>query len=451
MHLAKRLRPRLPRRLRSMSGQSLVEFVLIAPVLLLMLLITIDFGRLFLSYVTLTNVTRVAANFASTDPASFVNNPKKLTTFDVVVGHETPGLNCDLQPDADGNNPPAPNIVGNGLSAKAQVQMTCNFTILTPLIGGFFPGGVLPISSEADFPVRVGAIANIGGTTTLPPPGAPIADFTFTNVTGGTVDASGNVNGTPPVTVNVTDASANAQTWHWDWGDTTTEDVQAPNAHQYNAANTYTVTLTVTNTQGSSSKSRTVTLTNTPPPPPVAGFYGTPQGSAPQAQGGGPGPNFTPIRGSKTLTVNFSNTSTNATSYSWDFGDGSAPDTTAQPQHAYNAIGVYTVALTITTPTGAPGLTRQDYVTVGCLAPNFANTSTATATSAWSGAGFTGAITFQPVGANGNKNKSSTPPSPPKQIASQEGTNGGELYDPTRKNKNAPWECANTVNIRYTP
>ena len=45
------------------------------------------------------------------------------------------------------------------------------------------------------------------------------------------------------------------------------------------------------------------------------------------------------------LTVTFSNTSTDATSYSWDFGDGNTA-TTASPEHTYAEGGMYNVKLT---------------------------------------------------------------------------------------------------------
>ena len=158
------------------------------------------------------------------------------------------------------------------------------------------------------------------GSTTLPPPGSPVADFTFAGVTGGTIDGAGNVTGAPPINLNVVDASANAQTWEWDWGDLSPHIfLKNPGAHEYPSQGTFTVTLKVTNTQGPPSiRSRTVTVQATPPPPPIADFYGTPVGSAPQAQGGGAtGAN---ISGSRTLKVNFTNMSSNANAYSWDFG-----------------------------------------------------------------------------------------------------------------------------------
>lgn len=46
--------------------------------------------------------------------------------------------------------------------------------------------------------------------------------------------------------------------------------------------------------------------------------------------------------------ITFNNISTNAVDYLWDFGDGSASSTTANPQHTYNAPGTYPVKLVAT-------------------------------------------------------------------------------------------------------
>lgn len=430
-------------------GQSVVELALVAPVLLLMLLITIDFGRLFLSYVTLNNVTRVAANYGALAPEAFTGTPST-AAYDAAVGREATGLNCDLRPDAGGHNPPIPTYPnGTQLGGTSVAAMTCDFSLLTPLISSFF-GATLPISAEAQFPVRTGAIANIGGTITLPPPGGAVADFAFTGVTGGTIDGLGNVTGTPPVTVNVNDLSNNAQTWDWDWGDGSTphDTGPAPPAHSYTSAGTFTVTLVVTNTQGSSSRSRTVSTTPSATPPPVAGFYGTPQGSPPQAQGGGAGGDV--ISGTRSLVVDFTNTSTGANAYSWDFGDGGGPSTDPSPQHTYTSLGIYDVVMTITDPAGGGGLTRSSYVSVGCLGPNFSDTSitTANADATWVAAGFTGSTTYKAAGANGNGTPN--PPNGAKAIISQEGVQGGQLYAPTKKN-NQPWGCDYDVTLVYTP
>ncbi len=425
-------------------GQGLVEFAIVLPILILIMLIALDFGRLFFSYVTLNNATRIAANFGATDPAAFTGTPNT-TTYNAIVAKETTGLNCALQADSSGNNPPLPTFpAGNTLGGMSVATMTCNFNLITPIIGGFF-GGHVPITASAQFPIRTGAISNIGGGTTLPPPGAPVANFTFTGVSGGTIDGSGNVTGTDPVTVNVADASTNAQTWSWDWGDGSPPftDGSNPGSHQFPGANSYNVTLTVTNTQGSSTFSRHVTVNPVSSGPPVAGFYGTPAGSPPAATGGGSG--GAAIQGSEPLVVNFTNNSTNGgTAWSWDFGDGSGPSTSASPQHQYSKLGIFTVTLTITAPTGGTPLTRTNYVTVGCVVPNFAGTSTANADSAWTAAGFTGSTRYRQNGNSGNGNPN--PPSPSKTIVGQS-LAGGNFEQPTKKGNS--YDCNYDIVLDY--
>ena len=51
-------------------GQSAVEFALILPVFILILLVGIDFGRLFFTYVQLSNTAREGAAFAAANPTT---------------------------------------------------------------------------------------------------------------------------------------------------------------------------------------------------------------------------------------------------------------------------------------------------------------------------------------------------------------------------------------------
>jgi hypothetical protein len=55
-------------------GQSLVEFALIFPVVLLLTLIAIDFGRIYLGWINLEQMARIAANHAA-DHASAWETP----------------------------------------------------------------------------------------------------------------------------------------------------------------------------------------------------------------------------------------------------------------------------------------------------------------------------------------------------------------------------------------
>ena len=95
------------------------------------------------------------------------------------------------------------------------------------------------------------------------------------------------------------------------------------------------------------------------------------------------------------LIVTFTNKSTGATSYRWDFGDGSAASTVQNPTKAYTKPGVYSVTLTAMNASGSNAKTITNYITVyadpkpnftisptsGCapVAVNFKNTSTASA------------------------------------------------------------------------
>jgi PKD repeat protein len=61
--------------------------------------------------------------------------------------------------------------------------------------------------------------------------------------------------------------------------------------------------------------------------------------------------------GTAPSTVQFTNTSSNASSYSWDFGDNST-SYLSSPSHTYNKGGVYTVTLTATGAGGTKMVTK---------------------------------------------------------------------------------------------
>lgn len=81
-----------------------------------------------------------------------------------------------------------------------------------------------------------------------------------------------------------------------------------------------------------------------PGPKPVAGFTTTVDG----------------------LTVTFNNTSQDATSYAWDFGDGGT-STEASPVHTYAVSGIYDVSMTATNANGSSTTNLQLTVTSGSM------------------------------------------------------------------------------------
>ncbi|HEY5629910.1 MAG TPA: TadE/TadG family type IV pilus assembly protein [Candidatus Limnocylindrales bacterium] len=155
-------------------GQSIVEFALVLPVTLLLVLFGIDFGRVFLGWVQLNNVVREAADFAAENPTAWNTvNPNAVIQlqYQNLIVHESTPINCTL-PDtiaapvfANGFN--GPNTIGSPVT----VRITCSFSFITPVIGNIL-GGSIPVSASASYPTRSGLIPNIPMATVTPIPTA---------------------------------------------------------------------------------------------------------------------------------------------------------------------------------------------------------------------------------------------------------------------------------------
>jgi PKD repeat protein len=77
--------------------------------------------------------------------------------------------------------------------------------------------------------------------------------------------------------------------------------------------------------------------------------------------------NFTaiPTSGCAPLTVQFTDNSTGATSWAWDFDNNGTIDSTSQnPSNQYNSPGIYTVKLTATNSCGSDNITKPGLITV---------------------------------------------------------------------------------------
>jgi PKD repeat protein len=156
-------------------------------------------------------------------------------------------------------------------------------------------------------------------------------------------DPNGPYSGTAGVAVSFdgsgsTDPDGSIVAYDWDFGDGNTGTGVTPN-HTYAAAGTYNVTLTVTDDSGASDSTGTTAEIVDAPQDPVADPNG-------------------PYSGITNVPVDFDGTGSfdpdggAIAQYDWDFGDGNT-GTGATPQHAYAAVGTYTVSLVVTDDEGA--------------------------------------------------------------------------------------------------
>jgi len=198
-------RPRPARRFRlDPRGQGLVEFAISFPVVMLMILFGVDFGRVFLGWVTLTNAVREGANFAAIKPDAWGSpgSPTARAEFARLINAETDEINCTLP--ATLPSPVFPN--GTDIGSPVVVSITCRFSLITPLIGGIV-GNPLNVSASASFPIRGGTIEGLpfgpGLPTFQPTPSAPVVTPPPTDP-GGSQDPGATQSPAPTATPRIT-------------------------------------------------------------------------------------------------------------------------------------------------------------------------------------------------------------------------------------------------------
>lgn len=184
-------------------------------------------------------------------------------------------------------------------------------------------------------------------------PGNYVVTLTGTSLTNGctaqlsqTVNVSLNpiaaFNATPlsgcmPLQVQLTNTSVNATYSFWDFGDGNTSGLPNP-THTFINAGVYTIQLVVENSNGCKDS---VIQNITVYPLPVADFTYQSTSTC-----------YTPTN------FTFTNQSTGAINYAWDFGDG-AQSTLTNPLHTYQNPGDYTIALVATNQYGCISSTSQ--------------------------------------------------------------------------------------------
>ncbi len=210
---------------------------------------------------------------------------------------------------------------GSGSSATVGIQKdTGSFTQFECNSGGLSNG--LQLSFQA-------IICPDGGGAC----GGPVADFTASPTSG-----------LAPLTVYFTNLSTGATNFSWAFGDGNSSTVSDP-SNTYTNAGTYTVRLTAIGPTGTNTITRAGYILATNVPPVIADFAAS------------------PTNGLAPLTVLFTNLSSGASSYNWNFGDGNS-SSAGNPADTYTNAGSYSVTLTAVGAGGTNTVTRANYIVV---------------------------------------------------------------------------------------
>jgi PKD repeat protein len=151
--------------------------------------------------------------------------------------------------------------------------------------------------------------------------------------------------GCAPLNVEFTNTSTGAVSYYWDMGNGNTSTMPNP-SNLYTSPGSYTVFLVAIDASGNRD---TATYLNyiIVSPLPTAGFYASSVASCLDNN-----------------SFQFINTSTGASSYLWDFGDGNT-STSQNPSHSYTLSGVFTVTLIATNSYGCSDQQiRNEYITI---------------------------------------------------------------------------------------
>ena len=183
---------------RTSRGQAMVEMALIIPIMMLLLVLALDFGRVFFGWVGLHNAARIAANDAAAHASAWdtdadAQDAEFQARYFELVERDLESLNCKVDTDGDGDladDLPDPVFTNRSQTADpyelgdlVQVDLACDFEFITPL-ASIFLGDPFEIGAGAHFHV-LGEINGIpiGGT----PPSSGCLDNELPNMVGVTV------------------------------------------------------------------------------------------------------------------------------------------------------------------------------------------------------------------------------------------------------------------------
>jgi gliding motility-associated-like protein len=193
---------------------------------------------------------------------------------------------------------------------------------LCPFNGGSRSHNLI-IAVNGNAYIGLGSPYNYGRELWMLSPNSFQASFTFTNVACSS-------------SIDFQNTSTGSQQFKWIFGDGKISTDLNP-SHTYTANGNYTVKLVAYGSCRNDTSEKTINIGSSADPTAA----------------------FSSANTSCASNIAFQNTSQNATSYSWNFGDNSATESTQNPTHSYTTQGVYNVTLIASNACGSDTITQQ--------------------------------------------------------------------------------------------
>lgn len=164
-------------------GQAIAEFAIVIPVLLLLVLVAIDFGRMLYGWVILQNSARIGANYAGLYPEGWESpgDAAIQLEYETLIEKDLSTANC-----VAGATPPAPVFMDGPDTAdpggtadtaynvgdSVRVDLACTFSPLTPIVSSIV-GNNFRLAAGFTFRIRSGEVTGLPDPTRMPRPGGP--------------------------------------------------------------------------------------------------------------------------------------------------------------------------------------------------------------------------------------------------------------------------------------
>jgi Flp pilus assembly protein TadG len=139
---------------RRAKGQALVEFALIIPIFLLIVIALFDLGRAVFSYNTLTNAAREGARLAivNQDIASIISRAENASA---IVELNVPNVTVDFYQVAADGSPDTSSVCSPvAVGCLAVVTFQATYQPITPIISNILFGSGVTFTAKAVLPVE---------------------------------------------------------------------------------------------------------------------------------------------------------------------------------------------------------------------------------------------------------------------------------------------------------